>query len=301
MRNFYFFTFISILLLLLNGCGNPSGKKGMASTTTDLANKEKVLKDSVLPKTIGIEKIAPGQKKHQSPIKRVEKLPKENIESDLPDFAKISNVTEKKRKFFSFMRPSVIAENNHIIDERNFVANCYEKYKKGEDISGADKNKLKKMAANYRIEHTDFSNNLAYDDLMVHVDIIPAGLALTQAALESAWGTSYFSRKVNNIFGQWCFEPGCGVVPRRRPSGETYEVMVFDSVSQSVRSYMLFLNSHPFFSQMRQSRLSNRKKDEKPSAYLMAGGLSKYSARGDVYVNELRSMIKTNTKYMGLD
>jgi len=52
---------------------------------------------------------------------------------------------------------------------------------------------------------------------------------------------------------------------------------------------------------MRQSRLTSRNNGSAPSAYAMAGGLRDYSARGNAYVNELRSMIKTNTKYMGLE
>lgn len=212
----------------------------------------------------------------------------------------IKDVNEKKRQFFSYMRPKIIAENEKVLFERDFVLKMQIKLNENKEFNADETKELKKLMVGYRIDNRDVSKSKTFKELLIHIDIIPLELALTQAALESAWGTSYFARKANNIFGQWCFTPGCGVVPKRRPAGETHEVAIFDNVNLSVQYYLKFLNSHPLFSKLRKARLKNRKKDEYPNAYDMSGGLSAYSARGNDYIAELRSMIKTNQKYMGL-
>lgn len=225
----------------------------------------------------------------------------DTFKSDLPDFASIKNIAKKKIKFFEFMRPYINTENAKVLKEREFVIKMQSKFNENIEFTKSEKSKLDEMTIRYRIKNTDLSKVKTYNDLLLHVDIIPLQLALSQAALESAWGTSYFAREVNNIFGQWCFTPGCGVVPKRRPAGETHEVAKFENVSLSVSYYLQFLNSHPLFSKLRKTRLKNRNNDEEPNAYKMAGGLSAYSARGNKYVSELRSMINSNKNYMLAD
>lgn len=220
---------------------------------------------------------------------------------DLPDFASIKNVEDKKRQFFDFMRPKVITENNRVLSERDFVFKMQTKFSGKNEITNDETSKLEEMAVRYRIKNKDLSKVKSYKNLLLHIDILPIELALTQAALESAWGTSYFAREVNNIYGQWCFTPGCGVIPKRRPAGETHEVAIFSDVSQSVHYYMSFLNSHPLFEKLRKTRFKNRKNNEEPNSYDMAGGLSAYSARGSNYISELRNMISSNKKYMGIE
>ncbi len=238
---------------------------------------------------------------NEEPINKLSHASTQELVSDLPDFEKINNVNEKKRQFFDFMRPKIITENNRVLLERDFIFKMQIKFDEKVEFSANEIKILEELVVRYRIKNTDLSKAKTYNNLLLHVDIIPTELALTQAALESAWGTSYFSRTVNNIYGQWCFTPGCGVVPKRRPASKTHEVAIFESVTLSVRYYLKFLNSHPLFSKLRKARLKNRKKEEEPDAYDMAGGLSAYSARGNDYISEVRSMIKTNKKYMGLE
>ena len=62
----------------------------------------------------------------------------------------------------------------------------------------------------------------------------------------------------------------------------------------SIRSYMLFLNSHPAFDLLRNERAAARSRQKNPSALLMANGLEKYSARGVAYIREIKSIIRSN-------
>jgi Bax protein len=126
------------------------------------------------------------------------------------------------------------------------------------------------------------------------VDTIPASLVLAQAANESAWGTSRFARQGKNVFGIWCFRDGCGKVPNARAPGKRHEVASFDSVQDGVSYYLLLLNTHPAYAQLRSLRDEKRRVDEKPTGATLAEGLLRYSERGGAYVRELQAMIRVN-------
>ena len=119
-------------------------------------------------------------------------------------------------------------------------------------------------------------------------------MVLAQAANESAWGTSRFSLVANNLFGQWTFIPGQGIIPKDRPEGETYEVRKFSTVYDSVRSYLLNLNTHQAYQQLRQLRTASRVNGQNPKGLKLAEGLLRYSTRGEDYVKELQAMIRFN-------
>ena len=120
--------------------------------------------------------------------------------------------------------------------------------------------------------------------------------ALLQAAIESAWGTSRFAREGNNLFGQWCFSPGCGIVPDERPIGEGYEVASFETVLESVASYMRNLNTGWAYRELREIREQMRLDGRQPDPAEFADGLLSYSERGPVYIEVIRSMLRHNAE-----
>ena len=132
------------------------------------------------------------------------------------------------------------------------------------------------------------------DELLVRVDIIPVSLALAQAANESAWGTSRFAREGNNIFGQWCFDEGCGLVPGQRADDASHEVRSFSSVEASVRAYFRNLNTNPTYEYLRELRAQMRMKGKPLDSRALAQGLLRYSERGHVYISELYDIIRVN-------
>ena len=132
------------------------------------------------------------------------------------------------------------------------------------------------------------------NELILRVDVIPVSLALAQAANESAWGTSRFALEGNNVFGQWCYKKGCGIVPAERRSGATHEVKSFTSVEQSVQAYILNINSHPSYRYLREVRAVMRERQGKLDPMGLAYGLDRYSERGNNYVDEVRNLIIQN-------
>ena len=161
----------------------------------------------------------------------------------LPEFSRIRDVEKRKRQFFSFLRPIIQSENARVAEERAKLLELHEKDRNRQVISWAEMKWLEGLLEKYEIQGLDIGERSHWDNLLRRVDIIPVDLALVQAAKESGWGTSRFARQGNNLFGEWCFEPGCGIVPEAREPGATHEVAKFASVRNSVRSYMHNLNT----------------------------------------------------------
>ncbi|MEF8833350.1 MAG: glucosaminidase domain-containing protein [Halofilum sp. (in: g-proteobacteria)] len=212
--------------------------------------------------------------------------------ADLPEPKKEQQLPTKKQAFFDFLRPVVRAENDRVRAQREHLDGLIERLEAGESLSAGDREWLARMAKRYRVKAEEPMARARA--LTARIDIIPVSLALAQAALESAWGQSRFAREANNLFGEWCFEPGCGVVPKRRPAGKTYEVEAFDGVGGSVRSYIHNLNSHPAYAKLREIRAQARAEGKTPDGYAMAAGLVNYAAIGEQYVQHIRSVIERN-------
>lgn len=225
--------------------------------------------------------------------RNVADLPKaEKEQPNQKQAEKAQKLPAKKQNFFDFLRPVIRAENNRVREQRERLRGLLETLKADGSLSSGEREWLARMAERYRVKADEPLARARA--LWVRVDIIPVSLALSQAALESAWGQSRFAREANNLFGEWCFEPGCGVVPARRPAGKTYEVEAFDGVGGSVRSYIHNLNSHPAYAPLREIRARARAAGEMPSGYEMAAGLVNYAAIGEKYVGHIRSVIEAN-------
>ncbi|ENM5926183.1 glucosaminidase domain-containing protein, partial [Vibrio mimicus] len=159
-----------------------------------------------------------------------------------------------------------------------------------------------RLASAYSFELKDGNVDAVWIKEMLHrVDVIPEALVLTQAANESAWGTSRFAREANNYFGQWCYNSGCGLVPLERAPGATHEVAKFDSVQDSILGYFMNVNRNAAYQDLREIRFQLRQKKKNPicdeSAFAMSNGLLKYSERGEAYVQDLQAMMSANQKY----
>ncbi|MBW7470510.1 glucosaminidase domain-containing protein [Marinobacter sp. M216] len=207
----------------------------------------------------------------------------------LPDFASFRDTTEKKAAFFSFLYPRIVLANSRILIERDYLDSLAGKSTLSED----EQQWLAAQADRLRVEAEPGSDE-QFSLLRKRLDVIPPSLILAQAANESAWGTSRFATKGYNLFGQWCFSKGCGLVPRGRVEGASHEVAKFSSPYRSVRAYIQNLNRHPTYQALRDIRLKDRRDDDPLSGVEMAQGLLGYSERGEDYVKEIRSMIHYN-------
>jgi Bax protein len=210
----------------------------------------------------------------------------------LPDFTSYTHVREMKAAFIDYMSPIVEYHNEQILSERKRLQKMYRSLELGETVSYSESKWLKQLANKYEVEWNEDQPISVTQELFARVDIVPVQLAVVQAAKESSWGRSRYAVEINNLFGQWCFQKGCGLVPKERPDGAKHEVRKFNTVSDAIRSYMHNLNSHRNYSDLRKLRQDLRAKGQGIEGGDLVDGLLLYSERRQQYVDEIRSMIK---------
>ena len=210
----------------------------------------------------------------------------------LPDFSKYVDVKQKKIAFFSYLTPHVKQINQELAQLRQFVIGLKQLPTQGKNQIKL-LNIIKKFNLKDGLEFTE-----AKRQLLLRVDELPIELVLMQAANESAWGTSRFALTANNLFGQWCFKKGCGIVPSGRPAGKKYEVRKFEHPVDSIRSYYNNLNTGYAYEDLRKLRYTLRKNNKKLDPSVIADGLLSYSTRREAYITELKQMIRVNKKYI---
>ncbi|WP_028768949.1 glucosaminidase domain-containing protein [Shewanella fidelis] len=237
----------------------------------------------------------PSQEKNEQQLgKAVKNIAVANA---VPDFAAIKVVSDKKKAFFDFLRPSIRHQNAIIQDERNFLISIRSQIVSDKKLTEADEFRLQQISEKY--QYTLRSLTLAnIDTLLVRVDVIPEEMVLIQAANETGWGTSRFAREGLNFFGQWCFRKGCGLVPQSRTEGLSHEVALFKTVEDSVASYMRNLNSNAAYSLLRSIRADLRAQNKTPRAQDLVYGLINYSERQEAYIDELLEMLRHNQRFL---
>ncbi|MFA0158917.1 glucosaminidase domain-containing protein [Vibrio sp. 10N.261.46.A3] len=222
------------------------------------------------------------------------------VSSSTPNFAAIEDVNEKKDTFFSFLRPSINIENKRITKERAFLTKLSESGLSS--IDSEDASYAKRLGKLYSLPVPSEGLDQAWlAEMLNRVNVLPEALVLTQAANESAWGTSRFATKANNYFGHWCYTKGCGLVPLQRNEGSSHEVATFSSSQESVHRYFMNLNRNRAYADLRaiRAKLAAQGDDllTTATATELTNGLLKYSERGSDYVTDLQAMIRHNEVY----
>lgn len=210
---------------------------------------------------------------------------------NLPDMEAYPAGEERKAAFFGYLAPIVAANNADILRDREILQAMADELDADGSLSFWQQYRLRSLAEKYALEDDDADPAQRVRRLLRRADAVPLPLVLVQAAKESGWGTSRFAREANNLFGQWCFETGCGVVPERRAEGAVHEVRQFDSVDDAVAAYLRNINTGSAYRALREMRSAQRRAGEKPGAMTLADGLLFYSERREDYVNEVKRMI----------
>ncbi|MDG1233440.1 MAG: glucosaminidase domain-containing protein [Pseudomonadales bacterium] len=217
-----------------------------------------------------------------------------------PDFGAMSDVNTKKRTFFAYLLPMVQQSNKDIGQERAAFLKISKQLEHKRSLTAKQTESIRLLTKKYRVTTGEplSENAITSENVMTlldrRIDSIPASLALAQAANESGWGTARFAVKGNNYFGLWCWSSDCGLVPNERKKGASHEVSTFKAPVDSVKNYMLTLNSHPAYTKLRDLRAAARNNHTPVAGAVLAGGLLYYSERGEAYIEELRAMIRIN-------
>lgn len=199
--------------------------------------------------------------------------------------------SERNKQFLKQILPLVINENRQIQKNRTQLIAIFNELSQKQSISEQSSLWLKNIAKKYRVTGNIINNSDLQKDLLKRVNGIPPSMALAQAANESAWGTSRFSKQGNNLFGIWTYNEKIGIKPLKRAPGKTHFVRKFSSFQESVIVYIHTLNTHPAYKKLREIRHQAVLKNEKLSGFELAKGLEKYSARGQEYIKMIQLMI----------
>lgn len=214
----------------------------------------------------------------------------------LPDFSAIDQTPERKEQFLAMLRPLIDEKNSKILKSRERLLKIKSEWENNQSITGVNQRNLEKLREKYHVTHETYPEDArAIEILLLRVDAIPTAMVLAQAAIESGWGTSRFAEEAYNLFGQWCYTPGCGIVPARRAEGATHEVKKFNSVEESLTAYYGNINTHNAYRAWRQLRAQIRNDPQQFTGITMVEELGKYSQRGQIYVDELRQVIRANS------
>ncbi len=216
------------------------------------------------------------------------------LETLPPDLKELKTIEEKKRLFFLSLLPMVLMVNEEIHTQRKELMAILRHYDNGLPLSPEQWERLYLLTGEYGMDENPLTDPLARRSLLRRMDTLPPSLVLAQAANESGYGTSRFALEGNNLFGLWTYARGTGIVPLKRPPGQTYEVRRFPTLYDSVRAYMNNMNVHRAYRSMRELRSLLRSRGLDLRGVDLAAGLRLYSARREAYVKEIRSIIRGN-------
>jgi len=197
---------------------------------------------------------------------------KKEIEVKKPVVKQIS-VAQKKKRFKDRLVPIVTDVYNELQSQYVSIKNDIQ--------NNTNKLLIEKLKKEYKAK-TDKS---LLEALKPH----PISIVLAQAAAESAWLTSRFTKEANNIFGVWSFNKK---EPRIAASGlrgdKTIYLKKYSTMKEAVRDYYKNLAKNWAYKEFREERLLTS------NPYVLSDYLINYSEKKDIYTKLLRSMIKYN-------
>ena len=198
------------------------------------------------------------------------------------DLDQIKTIKAKKETFLQIVLPLVVAENEKIETDRNYLLKVIRDNDSDEKLQW-----LKRKFKEYKVKDGDIN------ELIEKVDIVPTSIALAQAAKESGWGTSRFALEGNAIFGQWTWD-GVGIEPLDKSDDQGHKILKFPILRASVKAYITNLNTHPSYKNFREKRLMLRQSNKALSGIDLIHELENYAETGKEYTRILEQIIEQN-------
>ncbi|PLX95785.1 MAG: Bax protein [Desulfuromonas sp.] len=282
---------LGLFLLSLSLCGGCQEAPSPVAVSPSVAS-------SILP-----TEIAPQSHRELDLFFQEKKYGWESLENGVPplivtrfpeDMATISKVQQRKEIFFLSLLPMTLLANEEILKERKELLTILDRFDRQSPPNPQQMVFLSALGQKYKVKGDPLTQKGSRQKLLKRVDIVPPSMVLAQAASESAYGTSRFAQEGNNIFGEWTFTPGTGIVPEGRPEGESYEIRRFSSLYDSLNSYLRNINTHWAYQELRDLRAGQRAQKETVTGSALAAGLRLYSTRRDAYVEDIRRIIDGN-------
>ena len=206
------------------------------------------------------------------------------------------NILEKKRVFLSILLPIALRGNELALEERKLMKvafltnNIY---------------KIEYFAKRYNVKNykklnfgglTSLELNLIKKELLIKINKIPITMIIAQAIIESGWGSSRFAKEGNALFGEWTWKNNVGIKPKGNLNAN-FAVKSFVNLLESLNSYILNLNRHTAYKEMRTFRDLTIKTGNKFTGIDAAAYLENYAEIGLSYVVKVTDMMKSKKLY----
>ncbi|HDZ5332417.1 TPA: glucosaminidase domain-containing protein [Campylobacter jejuni] len=198
------------------------------------------------------------------------------------------DIDQKRQIFFIKMNEMFDQSFKKIEQERAFIEAFFkDAYKTGFRTSNqTNLEKLITIKNKYRIE-----NLYDFVEYKKRIQKIPKSMGIAQALVESATGTSRFAREANNLFGEWTWGEK-GLIPDLRHPDKKHKIKIFDSLQDSVYSYVLNLNRHFAYEKFRDARAKFASEGKEITGLEAIKTLDSYSERKGYYINLITKIIK---------
>ncbi len=210
---------------------------------------------------------------------------------DVPRVLQEEKMTEedKHQVFVNTLLPLVLMENEQVAGKRKRMLQHFASLARGEALGADDREWLRTLAADYRVDRDPLVDAQARRDMLLRVDVVPVDLALAQAVTETGWGASHSARTDRDLFGMTAIRAHRTV---RTAAGRLVHAPKFASLREAVRVYVHNLNSHEAYQSLWKIRTQLRAEQKPLQGGVMADGLVKYSTRGTGYVKQIRTVIR---------
>ena len=199
------------------------------------------------------------------------------------DLKSIKSVKNRKELFIKITLPLIVQENYKLLSTNKkimFIKNNFDQISRKEALW------VEKLMSEYKAD--------TLDALLIKVDQIPVSLALAQAVIESGWGTSRFAYEGNALFGQYVWgAANNGIIPNDRETDAKYKIKSFESLSESVASYMKNLNTNFHYNEFRINRFVLKSNNIPFKGSFLAEYLFSYSIEDD-YTDKIKQIIDIN-------
>lgn len=182
-------------------------------------------------------------------------------------------VTEKKRRFRCLVETDIEVVFSELSTQYRAVLNAVSQ--------NGDSAELKRWRLKYGVETNQ--------ELLIAIKPHPRSIAIAQAAIESAWGTSRIFTEANNVFGIRPFskdDPRIAAIKKR--GDKTVWLRKYASIRESIADYYLVLGRASAYREFRNLKM------ETGDPHKLVTKLSGYSERKTGYVRELSSIIRHN-------
>ena len=218
-------------------------------------------------------------------IKKNKRVPNIIIAKFPNDFKNIYSSSLRKELFIKVALPLIVRENENLISQNLKIERLKNRFS---SISRREALWLRKKMEEYQVR------NNSVGELLMKIDAIPVSIALSQAAVESGWGSSRFASEGNALFGQYIWGDGKGIVPEERSEDEIHKIKSFKNLQSSVSSYMKNLNSNFHYDEFRLNRYVMRKNGIGLDGIYLSEFLYNYSTEKD-YPEKIKKIIQSNS------